>query len=191
MTSQQIGILKWLALANIVLLCCLLPTVVFITTRPPGTDPLKIAIDTAKDLLPPTPTRRPTATPTRVLSPTPTPTLEPGWKLHSAAAEKFAVAMPMTWDSSAISKDKLAADLDSLAKKNPVIANSLKSQSADYLNNLKFIGFETDRAAISAGFMPNVNIIHSVESTDLTLDVIVAASQRNLPMPKSPRKIAD
>lgn len=178
MTSQQKSILKWLALANVLLLCCLLPILLFVTMQPPGSDPLKAAIDTAQGFAPPTRTRVPTATPTRVLSPTPTPTLEPGWKLHPMAAEKFAVAMPSSWDSSAISKDRLAADMDNLAKKNPAIANSLKSQPAEYLNSLKFIGMETDRAATASGFTPNINIIHTVESVDLTLDMMVAASQK-------------
>lgn len=178
MTSQQRNILKWLVLANLVLLFCLLPAVVFVAMQPPDSDPLQIAIATVQALLPPTPTRGPTATPTRVLSPTPTPTLEPGWKLYPSAQERFALAMPATWDSSVITRDKLSTELDNLAKKNPVIANSLKAQSADYLNNLRFIGFETDRAVTAGGFTPNINIIHSVESTDLTLDKVITASQK-------------
>lgn len=175
MTSQQKNIIKWLLIANFVLLFCIVPVVVFISIQPPGTDPVQVAVATVQALLPPTPTRGPTATPTRVL---PTPTLEAGWKLYPATPERFAIAMPATWDSQVISKDKLATSIDDLAKKNPTLANSLRSQPAGYLDNVKFVGFETDRTVIASGFTPNVNIIHSVEATDLTLDRVITASQK-------------
>jgi len=177
MTSQQKNILTALVFANIVLFCCLAPAGYFVISQPPGTDPAQSVITIAQSFLPAIPTRRATVTPT---VPIPAPTLEPGWKLSVVSASKFAIATPPSWEIKTLAPTNLAAQMDELAKKNPALASSLKAQPSEYVAKIKFIGYEAAASVVREGFMPNVNVMHDVETTDITLDEAVAAAQKEL-----------
>ncbi|MBI5651367.1 MAG: hypothetical protein HZC40_13140 [Chloroflexi bacterium] len=177
MTSQQKNILTALVFGNIVLFCCLAPAGYFVVSQPAGTDPVQSAMTTVQAFLPATPTRRATLTPTQ---PPPTLPLEPGWKLAVLSADKFAIASPPSWEIKTLTPTNLAAQIDELAKKNPQLASSLKGQSAEYVAKIKFIGYETATSVVREGFMPNVNVIHNVEKSDLTLEDWIKASEKEL-----------
>ncbi|MBI5301603.1 MAG: hypothetical protein HY868_05655 [Chloroflexi bacterium] len=177
MTSQQRNILTALVIGNVLLFCCLAPVGYFVVSQPPGTDPMQAASALAQSFLPATPTPRATFTPTR---PVPTPTLAPGWKLTPITSDKFAIATPPTWEVKTLTPSNLAAQFDEIAKKNPQLASSLKGQSTEVVAKIKFIGYETSANVTREGFMPNVNVIHDVEKTDLTLDDWIKASEKEL-----------
>lgn len=177
MTAQQKSILITLLLGNVVFFCCLGSAAYYVYTQPSGADPLQPVINIAQSFLPATPTRRPTATPTL---PVPTATMIPGWKLSVISADKFAIATPPSWEIKTLAPTNLAAQMDELAKKNPALASSLKAQPSEYVAKIKFIGYEAAASVVREGFMPNVNVMHDVETTDITLDEAVAAAQKEL-----------
>jgi len=177
MTSQQKNILILLVIGNLLLFCCLAPAAYLFATQPAGTDLPQAAIATAQAFLPATPTRRATFTPTR---PIPTPTLEKGWKLTTAADNRFAISTPPTWEAKTLTPANLATQLDEIAKKNPQLAGSLKGQSAEYVAKIKLLAYETSPNVTRDGFIPNVNVLHEVEKTEITYDEGIKAWEKEL-----------
>jgi hypothetical protein len=167
MTPQQKNLIAALVVGNFLLFCCIAPVAYFFYIQPPDADPMQSAYATVQSYMPATPTRRATLTPTRVI---PTATLEPGWKLTTVSASKFAIASPPSWDIKTLTPSNMAAQIEEIAKKNPQLAGSLKGQSAEYVAKIKFIGYETTPAVVREGFIPNVNVLHEVAKADMTLD---------------------
>ncbi len=87
MTRQQKNLLKLLAFANFLLLCCGLP--VFAIVMDAGGIQARLVAMAPRP--PATATPRATVTPTRVI---PTATLQAGWKLHAVSKDGFAMANP-------------------------------------------------------------------------------------------------
>lgn len=167
MTSRQKDILIVLALANILILCCAAPNLVYYLDLG-GVQARSVSIastylPTLSPIPPPTPTR-PSPTPTR---PRPTPTLEAGWRLFSAPQAGFAVALPAGWTGVELDAATLNMNLQRLRQTSPGLETTLRQNGRDWTGaGVKFFG-----ADLTLG--TSINIIVKDLPRDKTLDSLV------------------
>lgn len=141
MTPGQKDILTVLALANILILCCAAPNLVYYFdiggVQAQAQSIASTYLPTLSPIPPPTP-MRPSPTPTR---PRPTPTLEAGWRLFTAPKAGFAVALPAGWTGVELDAATLDTTLQRLRQTSPGLETTLRQNGREWTGaGVRFFG---------------------------------------------------
>jgi hypothetical protein len=175
MTSQQKNILIFLAIADLIFVCCLLPAVAFVATQPADADPVQMAMDTAKGFLPATLTPR--ATSTRTATPGPTQTIAPGWKLYSVPKDGYAMALPNSWVYQELDAATIDQMVATLKKQNSPLTQVLETQGKQLIaSGIRFYAIDGAAGSTMGGIATNCNIIRHTETQVYSLDYAVTSS---------------
>ena len=138
--------------------------------------------------LPPTAAPSPVAVaaPTAAAPRTVTTTLESGWKLHTRAADGFAIELPPSWTVLDLDAQTLDAGLRANSNLNPQMAALMGSQGRQLLaQGGKLYGADLSPEAIGSGLPANINVIKQTLPADFALDFVVqgsVAALENLPV---------